>query len=88
MLHQGWKIKRKLTEEISSIEIDEYYQKAIKAGAIGGKLLGAGGGGFLLFYVEEKNQKAVKDELSELFYLPVEFDNSGTRITYYDQPVI
>ena len=88
VLHQGWKIKRKLTEEISSIEIDEYYQKAIKAGAIGGKLLGAGGGGFLLFYVEEKNQKAVKDELSELFYLPVEFDNSGTRITYYDQPVI
>lgn len=88
LLHQGWEIKRKLTEEISSIEIDEYYQKAINAGAIGGKLLGAGGGGFLLFYVETKNQKALKKALHNLYSLPIEFDNSGTRITYYDQPHI
>ena len=87
-LHDGWTIKRSLTEDVSSKEIDSYYEKAINAGAIGGKLLGAGGGGFLLFYVEEKNQKRVMKELSELYFLPIKFDNSGTRITYYDQPNI
>ena len=85
ILHDGWELKRSVTEEISSIDIDSYYQKARDAGAVGGKLLGAGGGGFLLFYVEEKNQQAVIDALSDLYYLPVGFDNSGTRITYYDQ---
>jgi D-glycero-alpha-D-manno-heptose-7-phosphate kinase len=85
VLHQGWEIKRKLTNVISSTEIDIYYDKARKAGAIGGKLLGAGGGGFLLFYVEEEKQKAVREALSDLFYLPVGFDDGGSRITYYDQ---
>jgi len=88
ILHQGWEIKRKLTGDISSNEIDDYYSMAIKAGAIGGKLLGAGGGGFLIFYVEKENQKKVLDALSNLYFLPIEFDNSGTRITYYDQPNI
>jgi D-glycero-alpha-D-manno-heptose-7-phosphate kinase len=85
-LHEGWGIKRGLTKDVSSKEIDSYYEKAISAGALGGKLLGAGGGGFLLFYVEEINQKRVMKELSDLYFLPVKFDNSGTRITYYDQP--
>ena len=85
-LHEGWVIKRSLTEDVSTKEIDSYYEKAINAGALGGKLLGAGGGGFLLFYVEEKNQKRVMNELSDLYFLPIKFDNSGTRITYYDQP--
>ena len=85
ILHQGWEIKRKLTNVISSTEIDTYYEKARKAGAIGGKLLGAGGGGFLLFYVEEEKQKAVRGALSDLYYMPVGFDDGGTRITYYDQ---
>jgi len=85
ILHQGWEIKRKLTNVISSTEIDTYYDKARKAGAIGGKLLGAGGGGFLLFYVEEEKQKAVRGALSDLYYMPVGFDDGGTRITYYDQ---
>ena len=85
ILHDGWELKRSVTEEISSVDIDRYYQKARDAGAVGGKLLGAGGGGFLLFYVEEKYQQAVIEALSDLYYLPVGFDNSGTRITYYDQ---
>ena len=85
-LHDGWTIKRSLTEDISSNEIDSYYEKAMSAGALGGKLLGAGGGGFLLFYVEEINHKRVMKELSDLYFLPIKFDNSGTRITYYDQP--
>ena len=85
ILHQGWEIKRKLTNVISSTEIDTYYDKARKAGAIGGKLLGAGGGGFLLFYVVKEKQKAVREALSDLYYMPVGFDDGGTRITYYDQ---
>ena len=88
ILDQGWEIKRQLTDDISSSEIDEYYQKAKKYGAIGGKLLGAGGGGFLLFYVEQENQQKLKDQLSDLYCLPVKFDNGGTRITYYDQPLV
>jgi len=86
ILDKGWKIKSQITDDISSLEIENYYQKAKKNGASGGKLLGAGGGGFLLFYVEQANQKKVIDALSDLYFLPVEFDNGGTRITYYDQP--
>ena len=86
-LDKGWKIKRELTDKISSDEIDNYYQKAKDSGAIGGKLLGAGGGGFLLLYVEAKHHQSVIDALSELFCLPIEFDDGGTRITYYDQPM-
>jgi len=85
LLHQGWMIKKNLTDDISSSIIDNYYQKALDSGAIGGKILGAGGGGFLLLYVEKENQQSVIDSLSSLFHLNVCFDNSGTRITYYDQ---
>ena len=87
LLDKGWKIKRELTDKISSDEIDNYYQKAKDSGAIGGKLLGAGGGGFLLLYVETKHHQSVIDALSELFCLPIGFDDKGTRITYYDQPM-
>ena len=88
ILDKGWMIKSQLTDDISSKVIDSYYKKAKNHGAIGGKLLGAGGGGFLLLYVELENQKHVREQLSDLYYLPVEFDNSGTRITYYDQPTL
>jgi D-glycero-alpha-D-manno-heptose-7-phosphate kinase len=85
ILHNGWHLKKSLTDEISSPEIDEYYEKATKAGALGGKLLGAGGGGFLLFYVEPKNRSRVIDALAELYFLNIKIDCWGTRITYYDQ---
>jgi len=88
LLHEGWELKRSITEEISSPEIDGYYEKALKAGALGGKLLGAGGGGFLLLYVEPQNQQAVAESLSELYQLPFGFDNVGSQITYYDQPLM
>jgi D-glycero-alpha-D-manno-heptose-7-phosphate kinase len=88
LLHQGWMIKKSLTDLISSSKIDSYYQKAIDSGAIGGKLLGAGGGGFLLLYIEKKNQKSVIKALSSLYHLNVRFDQGGTRITYYDQSII
>ena len=85
ILHEGWILKRQLTDDISSSVIDSYYKKARKAGAIGGKILGPGGGGFFLFYVPRSKQKQVQDELKDLYYLPVKFDSSGTRITYYDE---
>lgn len=85
LLHKDWQLKRSITADISSPQIDEYYDLALKSGAIGGKLLGAGGGGFLLFYVEPQNQQAVADSLSELYQMKFGFDSAGTRITYYDQ---
>lgn len=87
ILDQGWTLKSQLTDNISSSEIDKYYQTAKKYGAVGGKLLGAGGGGFLLFYVEQKNQQKLMNQLADLYCLPIEFDDSGSRITYYDQPI-
>ena len=88
ILHQSWLLKRTITNSISCQEIDHYYEIALQAGALGGKLLGAGGGGFLLFYVPLENQKRVKESLSELDYLPFKFDGAGTRITYYDQTIL
>lgn len=85
ILHKNWELKRTLTHATSSQEIDKYYSTGLEAGALGGKLLGAGGGGFFLFYVEPKHQKAVISALSDLYHLKVGVDSSGTRITYYDQ---
>jgi D-glycero-alpha-D-manno-heptose-7-phosphate kinase len=85
ILHQGWLLKKSITDEISSSQVDEYYEKARKAGAIGGKLLGAGGGGFLLLYVEPERQSAVEKALSTLYRMKFKFDDAGSRITYYDQ---
>lgn len=85
ILHANWELKRSLTGSISSTEIDEYYNAARKAGAVGGKLLGAGGGGFLLLYVEPENQGRVTEALRPLCPLPFRFDDGGSRITYYDE---
>lgn len=85
ILHEGWKLKQSLTNDISSSKINYYYELALKAGAVGGKLLGAGGGGFLLFYIELEKQPSVINALSDLYHMKMEFDFSGSRITYYDQ---
>jgi len=85
LLHKNWMLKKSITTKISTGKIDEDYNKALGAGAIGGKILGAGGGGFLLLYVDEENQSKVKDALSDLYCLDFGFDTAGTRITYYDQ---
>lgn len=83
LLDYTWQIKRKITDKISNGTIDSLYAAAKKAGAVGGKLLGAGGGGFLLFYIEKDRQEAVKENLSELLHVPFEFEEIGTRILYY-----
>lgn len=85
ILNENWLLKQNLTDATSTSEINDYYSKALKAGAIGGKLLGAGGGGFLLFYVEPNKHSSVIKALKNLFHLKIGFDNSGSRITYYDQ---
>jgi D-glycero-alpha-D-manno-heptose-7-phosphate kinase len=85
ILHEGWSLKKSLTKEISNPEIETYYEKARAAGAIGGKLLGAGGGGFLLFYAEQEKQAAVIRALEGLYHFQPVFDTGGSRITYYDQ---
>ena len=82
-LRVSWEIKKGLARGISSPLIDDAYERGMKAGAMGGKLLGAGGGGFLLFYVpDEEKKKAVREALSDLIELPVELDNSGATIVY------
>lgn len=83
LLDYTWKLKRGLSNAVSTDSIDGIYQKALEAGALGGKLLGAGGGGFLVFYVDPEHKQAVKDALSELLYVPFRFENGGTRIIHF-----
>ena len=83
LLDYTWKLKRGITSKVSTDSIDAVYEKAIKAGATGGKLLGAGGGGFLLFYVEPEKQKKVHEVLKDFLYVPFEFETGGTRVIHY-----
>lgn len=81
ILHEGWKLKKTLAAEISNPFVDEMYELAIRKGAVGGKLLGAGGGGFLLFYVPEKRQQEVRMALN-LTQVPMSFDRQGSSVIY------
>jgi D-glycero-alpha-D-manno-heptose-7-phosphate kinase len=82
ILHEGWLLKRSLVDDISTEFINTCYESARRAGAIGGKLLGAGGGGFLLFYVEKQNQDRVRQALADLQELPFRFEPQGSKIIY------
>lgn len=84
LLDYTWKLKRGISSGISTGSIDEQYEKAMKAGALGGKLLGAGGGGFLLFYVPQEKQAAVKKALENQMHVPFKFENEGTRIIHFE----
>jgi len=83
LLEEGWKLKRSLTSKITTPEIDSIYAKAKQAGAIGGKLLGAGGGGFMLFFVEPEAQPRVKAALKDLLHVPFRFEQGGSQIIFY-----
>lgn len=83
LLDHTWKLKRQTGEKVSTDSIDGLYAKGIAAGALGGKLLGAGGGGFLLFYVQPEYHEAVKEAMKDLLYIPFVFENSGTRVIHY-----
>lgn len=83
ILHENWILKKSLLNEISTPEIDRWYESAIRAGAIGGKILGAGAGGFLLFYVPRKAHDTVRKALAELRQINFKFEPLGSRIIFY-----
>jgi len=83
LLDTTWRLKKDTGCAISTGGIDDYYEKGIAAGALGGKLLGAGGGGFLVFYVRPEEQKAVKEAMKDLMYIPFKFEDGGTRVIHY-----
>lgn len=83
LLDTTWRLKKGTGGAISTGSIDELYKKGISAGALGGKLLGAGGGGFLVFYVQPEHQKDVKEAMKDLMYIPFSFEDGGTRVIHY-----
>lgn len=85
LLHESWKLKRSLTSKISTPFIDDIYESAQRAGAIGGKLLGAGGGGFMIFFASPEKQHHIKEKLKNLLYVRLKFENSGSQIIFYSE---
>jgi len=84
LLHETWELKRQLSQKITNHIVDDLYKRALKKGAIGGKITGAGGGGFLLLFVPPSFQLQVKKELKELLHVPFSFDFTGSRIIVYE----
>lgn len=82
LLHENWLLKRSLSKAISTDFIDQIYERGIKAGALGGKLLGAGGGGFILFFAKPENHSAILSALKGLLWVPFEFEKKGARIIF------
>lgn len=84
LLDEAWMMKRGLSSAVSNSHVDEIYQAALSAGAIGGKLLGAGGGGFMLLFARPSDQAKVKERLSKLIHVPFKFESAGSQIILYD----
>lgn len=84
LLHESWQIKRSLSDAITNPEVDELYGRARRAGAIGGKLTGAGGGGFLLLFCPPELHSSVRAELDGLIHVPFKFSYVGSQILFYD----
>jgi D-glycero-alpha-D-manno-heptose-7-phosphate kinase len=83
LLHEQWQIKRGMSAQITNANIDSMYEAGMNAGALGGKLLGAGGGGFLMFFAPPERQPAIKAALQSLLYVPAHFDFLGSQIVYF-----
>jgi D-glycero-alpha-D-manno-heptose-7-phosphate kinase len=84
LLREMWQAKRNLSSQVSNPQVDNLYAEAISAGAIGGKLTGAGGGGFLLLFVPPDLQMRVRDKLNRLIHVPFKFEFSGSQIIFFD----
>ena len=84
LLNEQWKVKKSMTNLITNTKIDEIYDKGISSGALG-KLLGAGGGGFIVFFVPPEKQERVKVSLKAISYVPFKFEFSGSQVVYYSQ---
>ena len=85
LLHETWRLKKSLSDKVSTDVIDQIYDRAMAAGALGGKILGAGGGGFIVFYVQPHRQEKVRQALSDLLHVPFRFDTQGTRLIYFNE---
>lgn len=83
LLHESWLLKRELSEKISTPVVNDMYNAAMSAGALGGKLLGAGGGGFVLLFVEPDKQALVREKLSKFLEIPFRFEDQGSQIIFY-----
>ena len=83
LLNESWQIKRSLASNITNPKIDEIYEAARSAGALGGKISGAGGGGFVLFFVKPENQPQVREKLKNLLHVPIRFETAGSQIIFY-----
>jgi D-glycero-alpha-D-manno-heptose-7-phosphate kinase len=83
LLHEAWQSKRSMSTLVSNSQVDDMYERATSAGAIGGKITGAGGGGFLLLFVEPDKQDFIREKLNDLIYVPFEFEHSGSQIIFY-----
>jgi len=84
LLHESWQLKRTLTKNISTSTIDDIYEAGRSAGAVGGKLLGAGGGGFMLFFVAPEKREALRARLKNLLCIPFSFSNRGSHVVVYE----
>jgi D-glycero-alpha-D-manno-heptose-7-phosphate kinase len=84
LLHESWKLKRSLTKKITSASIDDIYTAGLSAGALGGKLLGAGGGGFMLFFVPPERRAALRARLKDLLCIPFHFSTRGSEVVVYE----
>ncbi len=87
LLDEGWKLKRSLSPVVSTSKIDDIYTAGIKAGAIGGKILGAGGGGFMLLFAPPERHKKIKEKLKKFLNVPFKIEYSGSQIIYYSPPL-
>ena len=86
LLHETWLLKKSLSNKVSTSQIDDIYNLGMAAGALGGKILGAGGGGFILFYIDPEKQEDLKTALSGLLHVPFRFDMLGSQVIYYAVP--
>jgi D-glycero-alpha-D-manno-heptose-7-phosphate kinase len=84
LLHEAWQAKRSLSAKVSNSHVDELYDRALSAGAVGGKLTGAGGGGFLLLFAPPDRQEEIREELNNLIHVPFKFEFSGSQIIFFD----
>src|SRR4029077_414348 len=84
LLHESWQVKRTLTQSITNGNLDEIYEAGRSAGALGGKLLGAGGGGFMLFFVPPERRQSLRKRLKNLLCVPFGFSNRGSHVVVYE----
>lgn len=85
LMHEGWQAKKNLSAKVSNPHVENIYEQARRAGALGGKLLGAGGGGFILLFVHPGNRQKVEERLKNLIHVPFKFDFRGSQIIFYDR---